>query len=201
VRDVTVVLLAAGESTRMGRQKALIPWGGAATLLEYHLAQFDATADVGEVIVVTGHEPERISQIVAGAARARCVHNAAYKAGKVSSITTGVAAILEDAGALMLLAVDQPRPAAILRALLDAHFDSSAAITVPVYEGHRGHPVIFGRALFGALLAISEETLGVRAVMLRHAAAVIEVEVEDAVVRLDLNAPGDVEAGVWEPSP
>jgi molybdenum cofactor cytidylyltransferase len=189
---VSAILLAAGESTRMGRQKALLPWQGT-TLLQYQLEQFASVDHVREIIVVTGHEPERITEIAAAGARVRVAHNAAYRTGKVSSITTGLAAVSRDADAVLLLGVDQPRAATIVRAVIDRHVSAGATITVPTHRGHRGHPVLFDRALLPELRAISEDSMGVREVMRRHGAQIVEVELADPDVNLDLNRPEDVE--------
>jgi len=192
VASVAAILLAAGESTRMGWQKALLPWRGM-TLIEYQLAQIAAVDAIAEIIVVTGHEAAGIAALAAQAPRTRIAHNSAYRTGKVSSIRAGLAAISPHAGAVLLLAVDQPRPAGVLATLVQHYVASHAAITVPVYEGHRGHPVIFDRVLVPELLEIAEETQGIRDVMRRHAGEVVEVAMPDPVVRLDLNTPSDVE--------
>jgi molybdenum cofactor cytidylyltransferase len=192
VEFVSAILLAAGESTRMGRQKALLAWEGA-SLLEYQLAQFAAVDEIREIIVVTGHEPERITEIASVAPRARIMRNAAYRTGKVSSIRMGLGAVSSRAGAILLLAVDQPRTASILHSVIDRHIAARATITVPTNAGHRGHPVLFDRALLPELLKISEETQGVRAVMRRHIDRTVEVEVRDRAVNLDLNTPSDLE--------
>lgn len=189
---VSAILLAAGESSRMGRQKALLPWRGK-TLLGYQLAQLAAVDEVREIIVVTGHEPEVITAIAAATPRARAVHNAAYHTGKVGSIKAGLAAISPEADAVMLLAVDQPRPEALLRAVVEAHFAAGSKITVPAHEGRRGHPVIFDRSLLPELLAIAEETQGVRSVMQAHLRDTREVAVSDPAVHRDLNSPADLE--------
>ena len=143
---ISAILLAAGESSRMGRQKALLPWHGT-TLLEYQLAQLSAVEAIGEIIVVTGPEPERITEIASAHPGAVAAHNAAYRTGKVGSITAALAAVSPQATAILLLAVDQPRPAAILRTVVDAHLGWSSLITVPVRDGRRGHPAIFARSL------------------------------------------------------
>jgi len=195
VPSVSAIILAAGASTRMGTQKALLPWEGT-TLIEYELDQLASLDAVREIVVVTGHEPERISVIAAASARARAVQNDAYKSGKASSIKTGMAAVSDDADAIMLCAVDQPRTSSILRRLIDAHLASDAPITLPVYRGRRGHPVIFSAELRDDLAAIEEGTQGVRAVLHRHATEVAAVEIDDAAVLLDLNTPEDVPEGV-----
>ncbi|HEY8171704.1 MAG TPA: nucleotidyltransferase family protein [Dehalococcoidia bacterium] len=187
---VSAIVLAAGESARMGRQKALLPWEGA-TLLEYQFAQLSALTEVSEIIVVTGHEPARITEIASSAERARVAHNGEYRSGKVGSILTGLRATAANADAVMLLAVDQPRATAVLRTVIETHASSGSLIAVPVHRGRRGHPPIIRCELLPELLAMTEETQGLRAVMLRHDADICEVEC-DASVLVDLNQPGDV---------
>ena len=176
----------------MGTQKALLPWKGA-TLIEYELAQLASIDEVREIIVVTGHKPERITALVAASSRARSVQNDAYTSGKVSSIRAGMAAVEDGADAIMLCAVDQPRASSVLRRLTDGHIASDGLITLPSHGGHRGHPVIFNVTLRDELLAITEETQGIRAVLERHADAIHVVELDDPAVLLDLNTPEDVE--------
>ncbi len=191
--SISAILLAAGESTRMGRQKALLPWDEM-TLLAYQLAQLASVDDIREIIVVTGHEPERITEIASASERVRIAHNGAYRTGKVSSITTGLAAVSSDADAVLLLAVDQPRAASIVWVVCDAYAASRAPIVVPANHGQTGHPIVFDRALLPELLAITEATEGIRAVMRRHAADVVAVELSDPAVNVDLNTPADVDA-------
>jgi molybdenum cofactor cytidylyltransferase len=194
VAFVSAILLAAGESTRMGRQKALLPWEGV-TLIEYQLDQLSSVDDIREIIVVTGHEPERIAEIAAAYPRARVAHNPDYRTGKVSSIRAGVSAVSPDAGGILLLSVDQPRSAAILRATVAAAARPAARITVPSRGGRRGHPIVFDASLREELLAIAEGTQGVRAVVQRHAGDVLDVEIDDPAIHVDLNRPEDLERG------
>jgi molybdenum cofactor cytidylyltransferase len=191
---VSAILLAAGESSRMGRQKGLLPWEGT-PLIAYQLDQLSSIDDIKQIIVVTGHEPDRIAEIAAAYPRAQVAHNAAYQIGKVSSIKAGLAALSPDADAILLLSVDQPRPVAILRAVVDAHTRRTGGITAPARKGRRGHPIVFDASLRDELQAISEETQGIRAVVQRHAADVREVEVSDPAIHLDLNRPEDLERG------
>jgi CTP:molybdopterin cytidylyltransferase MocA len=178
----------------MGAQKALLPWAGA-TLLEYQLQQLAALDDVTEIIVVTGYDAEKLAPIIDAAPKARRAHNARYDDGKAGSVKCGLAAVTAAAGAILLLAVDQPRPAPLLRALLDAHRDARAPISAPVFDRHRGHPLIFDRALLPELQAIDEQSQGVRAVLARHASHVNDVPVSDPVACLDVNTPEDLERG------
>ena len=190
---VSAILLAAGESTRMGRQKALLPWEGT-TLLAYQLAQLAVVDAIREILVVSGHRPARVTAITSAGERARVVHNGDYRTGKAGSIRAGLAAVSQDCAAILLLAVDQPRASSLIQRVVDAHIGIRALITVPANDGHRGHPVVFSSALRGEMAAIDEETLGVRALMQRHADEVFILEVADPAVLLDLNSPGDIPA-------
>jgi molybdenum cofactor cytidylyltransferase len=187
---VSAILLAAGESTRMGRQKALLPWEGA-TLLEYQLAQLSAMEQIGEIIVVTGHEPEHIREVASLSPRTITVHNQDYRAGKVGSILAGLRSVAAAADAVMVIAVDQPRAAEMLNRVIESHASSGRPITVPRYRGRRGHPPIFARELLPELFLMTEDTQGVRAILRRHAGEICEVDC-DASVLVDLNRPDDV---------
>ena len=184
------VLLAAGRSQRMVIQKALLRWG-AKTLLEYQLNQLSAVEGIDEIVVVTGYRAERLAPIVDRSTKARAVHNAEWERGKAGSVRTGVAAVDAAANCIMLIAVDQPRPAMHLRELFAAHERAGASITLPVHEGRRGHPLLFSRALLPELLAIDDATMGVRAVVERHSAEINEVPFDDPIVTFDLNTPED----------
>jgi molybdenum cofactor cytidylyltransferase len=189
---ITAVLLAAGRSELMGEQKAVLPWGGG-TLLGYQLAQLVAVDAITDIIVVTGYRADDLAPIIDASPRARAVHNAAYDDGKATSVRCGAAAVGDGVNAVLLLAVDQPRPASLLRALVEAHERGGAAITAPILNGRRGHPLIFGRALLSELLRVDEATLGVRAVLVRHAAGMLEVPVDDPSACIDINTPADAE--------
>ena len=176
----------------MGEQKALLPFGEG-TLLAYQLRQLASVDAISRIVVVTGFNPDPLRPVISREPKAREAHTPAFDPGKVSSVLRGLGAIDDAADVVLLLAVDQPRPADVVRALVDAHAAAKALITVPVHEGHRGHPLIVERALFDELRAIDEATLGVRAVLDRHARDVNEVPCADPIVRVDVNTPADAE--------
>ena len=186
--SVAAILLAAGESSRMGRLKQLLPWAGA-TLLEWQVAQM-RDAGVADVVVVLGHEAAAIRDAV-GRLPARVVVNESYREGRASSLRRGAEAIRDDAGAILVLGVDQPRPAAVTRRLIERWRESEALLVVPTAGGRRGHPVLVDGSLLAELRSVSEAELGLRAVTERHAAATDLVEIEDTSVHLDLNTPAD----------
>ena len=183
---VSAILTAAGESTRMGRPKPLLPWQGT-TLVEYQVQSL-TQAGAAEVVVVLGHESDAVAPYVKGPC-SRWVLNPDYRLGRTSSIRAGLSAIDPDADAILLLGVDQPRTEKIVSAVIDAHARLGALITSPRYRGRGGHPLIFSASLKDELQSISEEGQGIRQVFDAHRGDVSEVEIDDSLVRLDLNTP------------
>ena len=191
---VFALLLAAGESARMGQPKALLPWQGG-TLLEFQVEQLLA-GGIERVILVLGHEAERIRRAVSALPRTTIVVNPEYATGKTSSVRAGMDAIPADTDAVLVVSVDQPRPAALTRRLCQAHETAGALITVPAFGGRHGHPTIFARALFPEMREITEETQGLRAVRHRHR---VETHVLQTAIRaplIDINTPEDYQAAL-----
>ena len=188
---VEAILLAAGESRRMGSPKALLAWGRQ-TLVAYQVGELFA-AGVERVIIVVGHEPEAIVDAVASASfeasRLTVVHNPEYRAGKTTSIRAGACALSARATGALLLAVDQPRPAAIHRLLLAGAARHPDAILVPTSTGRRGHPILVPARLHRDLTHLNESARGLRALLEQHASTVVEVDVGTSVVHVDCNDP------------
>lgn len=184
------ILLAGGESSRMGTPKPLLDWGGR-PLIEYQVSQLrEAGADT--VIVVLGHRADEVLPFVHRAG-AQAIINELYAEGRASSVRVAAGALPESADAVVVLNVDQPRPAWVTRSLLDEHHRSRALITVPAFEGKRGHPVIFDARLAPELREVREATEGMRAVMQAHESEVLEVAFDSPVVVLDMNVPEEYE--------
>ena len=188
------VLIAAGESTRMGSPKPLLPWLGD-TLIGYQLKSL-REAGVSQTVVVLGHRAEEVAPHVARSSDVTVAVNSRYREGKTTSIKLGVRETDTRATALLLLAVDQPRPTALLRRVLEEHLESQALITQPLYRGKAGHPILFHPTLWGELLAISEERMGVREVVGRDPKRVSTVAVDSPLVLLDLNTAEDYREAV-----
>lgn len=174
----------------MGRPKALLPWRGR-TLLAHQIRSL-TEAGVAEVVVVLGHQADAITPY-AGSPKARVIVNPDYRLGRTTSIKAGIRATDPDAEAILLLAVDQPRTAEIVSAVVRAHRQQGALITSPRFQGHGGHPVMFAAALKGELERISEDRQGIREVFESHRREVVEVHLDEPMVRLDLNTPEEYE--------
>jgi molybdenum cofactor cytidylyltransferase len=187
---IAAILLAGGESSRMGTPKPLLEWGGH-TLIEYQLAQLEGPP-IDRVAVVLGHRAEEVQPYVRRAG-AQAIINELYMEGRAASLRVAATALPNDTAAVLVLNVDQPRPHDVMARLVDVHRGFGSLITVPVHEGRRGHPPVLAGSLLPELREVSEATQGLRAVIQRHAKAVKEVTFETEVVLLDLNRPQEYE--------
>ena len=190
--DVAAILLAAGESRRMGQLKALLPWQGQ-TLVAHQVTAL-ANAGVDRIIVVLGHRHQELVLEIQGMPNVEWTYNPDYLEGKTTSIKAGLRALAgELPRSVLLLNVDQPRSASVIAEILTHHRTNSPDITIPTCGGKGGHPVVFDGALLDELANIAEETQGIREVVRRHAAGTVRVELGSPEVLWDLNTPAQYE--------
>ena len=189
------ILLAAGESTRMGHLKALLPWRGR-TLLEYQAAAL-LEGGAERVVVVLGHRADELRPLLEGEEGVTWTLNPDYRQGKTTSIKAGLSALdpksVED---ILLLNVDQPRSAGDVAHILSIHRARGYAVTVPEYRGKGGHPVVLSASLLGELREIDEETQGIKAVVRRRPESVNRIPLDNPEILLDLNTPEQYRAAV-----
>lgn len=187
---VVGILLAAGESSRMQRPKALLPWGEAPTLVEYQVAQMLA-GGCERAIVVCGAVPE--VGPIATKAGATVAENEQWREGRASSVRAGAREAPPDTEVVVVVSVDQPAPSGVISALLRKMTENPAVIYVPTYKGQRGHPVALPGKHLAELREVQEETLGLRDLV--DAYPPIEVEIDDPIVTADINTAEDY--GRW----
>lgn len=183
---VAAVIMAAGLSTRMaGRNKLLMDVNGWPMIVRVASAVFSSSAR--PVILVTGHEAERVRAAV-GDGSARIVHNPDYRQGMSTSVRAGLAAVPPESEGAVICLGDMPEvTAAHIDRLIQA-FDPARgrAICVPTYKGQRGNPVLWARAFFPEMQALTGDT-GARALLKTHADRVFEVVMDDAGVLFDVD--------------
>jgi molybdenum cofactor cytidylyltransferase len=186
------VILAAGASSRMGREKALLPWppGSSDTLLSAAVAALRPF--VQKIVVVGGRNADALAPVVAqlGADLAR---NPEPERGQFSSIQTGLRAACEHGcDAAMLTPVDcPPLSAASLEKLCAAFTEARARgmwAVAPEREGQHGHPLLLGRELMEAFLAASA-TCNTKEVKAQFAERFQYLEVPDSLLAVDVNTP------------
>lgn len=193
--ETWAILLAAGESSRMGQLKALLPWRGQALIEHQVSALLHGGAD--RVVVVLGHRADELRPLLERRDDVTPVLNPDYLQGKTTSIKAGLSAI--DRGAvhdILLLNVDQPRSAMDIERVVGEHRAGSYAVTVPTCGGKGGHPIALSSELLDELLTIDEESQGIKAVVRRHAESVNRFPLENPEILLDLNTPDQYRAAV-----
>nr|MDQ2997746.1 nucleotidyltransferase family protein [Chloroflexota bacterium] len=159
---VAALILAAGASSRMGSPKQLLDWGGQP--LVRAAAEMALAAQLDPLLVVVGGAQGQVADALAGLPL-RMIANPDYAAGQSTSLRAGIAALGQDADAVVVLLGDQPFvTAAIIEQLVTEWQTSGAAIVAPTYAGQRGNPVLFAHSVFPELLAVQGDQ-GARGVL------------------------------------
>jgi CTP:molybdopterin cytidylyltransferase MocA len=176
----------------MGRPKPLLPWDGS-TLVAWQAEQL-RQAGAEDVVVVLGYEADAVRAALPEGVRP--VLNRDYVLGRASSLRVGAGAVEDVVEAVVVLGVDQPRPAWVTRLLIEARRESDAAVALPRFGERRGHPVVVAGRLLPELRSAGEAERGLRAVIVRHEPETLVVACASAVVDLDLNTPAEYESAV-----
>ena len=186
---IVAVVPAAGRSSRMGRAKALLPFGGA-TVLETVLMRLAEAGVMGSIVVLRPDLTEAAAPLALRRG-ARIGVNANPEAEMLDSIRLGLAAVMGDPDAIFIWPTDCPSVSAgTLRAL--AHEASRERAVLPVFGGRRGHPLLLGAGLLADVAAIPPAQ-GMNALWRRRPEVLVEVDVADAGVLVDLDTPEDYE--------
>jgi molybdenum cofactor cytidylyltransferase len=184
---LAAVILAAGESRRMGEPKATVPYQGL-TFVE-HLLAATRHPRVGLTRVVLGAHAEEIRGRLK-VDPAAIVVNPDWPKGQLSSLQTAIRSLPSQiTEGLLLCPVDHPLVSLHLIEILIEAFDASGkSVVLPTFQGRRGHPMIFRSDLYEELLAASPE-VGARQIVWAHADDLQEVPTEEEGVILNLNDP------------
>jgi molybdenum cofactor cytidylyltransferase len=182
-----VVVLAAGRSRRMGRDKAGLEWINGPTLLEWTV---ESLKDAGWLpIVVLGPHNTPASTPKGNGMKLVC--NERADKGKTTSIAMGASAIPTNASSILVTCVDQPRPPKLYRALRLAVHDHPTSIVVPDNHGRNGHPVALKSDLRPRLLTLEEDKLGLRGLLHEFAGEIHRMPCHPEWLSWDCNTPSD----------
>ena len=182
---ISAIVLAAGESTRMGFPKLLLPIKGRSLL--QHVIDNALQSKVGEVIVVLGAEATKLRREIKQS-QVQIIENASYKEGLSTSLKAGLQAVNPQAQAVLILLGDQPLISHdIIDALIDKYEESGSIMVAPVYKGKRGNPVLFDSSLIPELSRVTGDKGG-REIIEKHPAQLATVDFESTITGTDIDS-------------
>ena len=192
-RPIAAIVLAAGQASRMGEPKVLLPWTDKHTIIE-HIIQQLHRARIETINVVTGYYRDEV-KILAKAMGARPIHNRAHKTGEMlSSLKTGLRSLPDNIAAALVVLGDQPRiQPRVIYEILKAYAAGHGELIAPTYEDRRGHPILIGRKYWSEILALRNYQ-SPRDVITAHNSELISIKVNTDSVLRDIDTPEDYAA-------
>jgi molybdenum cofactor cytidylyltransferase len=186
---ISGIILAAGESRRMGSPKALLRYQGK-TFIERICNAF-LSAGVDELIVVLGARAEKLRHAIPAHPQLRTVVNPRYFQGQLSSLMVGIGALSPESEAAIVNLVDHPLiTAETINALITSFRAEPLPILIAAYNGKRGHPVLFSSQVYGEILAAPLDQ-GAKVVVRKDPSRVRELPLDDPGILADIDTPED----------
>ena len=183
---LAAVILSGGASSRMGSPKALLPYQGRPFL--QHLLEVVENPKIGVRRVVLGAHAEPIAQAVRLDPN-EIVINQEWEKGQLSSIRAALRSLPSGTDGLLLCLIDHPLISAkLVDGLIDQFYATRAPIVLPVFEGRRGHPVIFSSAVYPELEQAPDD-VGARSVVWAHKKEISEYPTLEEGCVVNLNDP------------
>tara|TARA_Y100000741_G_scaffold355635_1_gene331297 strand:- start:63 stop:671 length:609 start_codon:yes stop_codon:yes gene_type:complete len=193
---ISALILAAGESRRMGKQnKLLLPIGGEALLVK--LVASVCASDVGQVLVVIGHEAEKIRREL-NEFPLNFVYNPNFSEGMTTSIKYGVKEVSHECDGLLICLGDMPfintsEINKLIHAYVKNRIKGEGLIVVPVFKRQRGNPVLFSIEFRNDILEHKKES-GCKEVIMKNSDSVMEIEMDDEKMLLDVDTMEDYQS-------
>lgn len=191
---VSGIILAAGESTRMGSPKALLKIGEKS--FAQQIVDTLIASRVLDIVIVLGADAEFIQNQL-NWFDGKTVINEEWEKGQLSSVLAGLRALeLQDLHGVLVWPVDRPLVSwHVTVGMLHQFWTKHKQIVVPVHKGKRGHPVLFGRDLFHDLKRAPME-VGARRVLQDHPDDVLEYQTDEEGVVINIDSPEDYQKHV-----
>jgi molybdenum cofactor cytidylyltransferase len=185
---VSAILLAAGQSKRIGRPKLLLPFDDG-IILKRTIDNL-LRSKVDEVIVVLGYRAQEVKKLVADRP-VKTIFNPDYPRGMSTSLITGLKLVNNKAERIMVALADQPLIGKeIYNRLVEASLNCDTGIIAPTYQAKRGNPIIFSTKYRGELLAL-EGDVGGQEILKRHPNDILEVAVNSGSINMDIDTEAD----------
>ena len=186
--SVTAIILGAGESSRMGRPKLLLPFGDS-TMIGTVISRVLASS-VEKAIVVLGSNYESHREVIKDYP-VEIVNNKRYREGMFSSVKCGLEAVPDAADAVMVLLGDQPMiQADEMDQLIASYRDSEKEISIATHEKKRGHPILFGRKFISEITGYSGEA-SLRDLLQKHPSEILEIKTGNDRILRDIDTEND----------
>ena len=188
--NITAIVLAAGESRRMGNRNKLELKINGQELIRQTVSMI-FKSNINEVIVVTGYQPDVVRNALIGLPVVK-VHNDDYQQGQMSSVHKGLSKIKKSCDGIMVCLGDQPLlNSEDIDYLIKAFTQRThGSISVPTYKGQRGNPIILSYKHRNQILR-GESNLGCRKLIEKNPALITTVEMENDHVLTDIDSPDD----------
>ena len=186
---ISAVILAAGESRRMGKKnKLLLRIGSEAMLVK--LVKAVCASDVAQILVVIGHEAEQI-RLELNDFPLSFIHNYNFSKGITTSIKSGIKEVSKNSNGMLICLADMPYISTseinkLIHAFVQNRIKGKKLIVVPVFQGQRGNPVLFSSDFRNDILDYKEES-GCKGVIINNSESVKEIEMDDDKMLLDVD--------------
>jgi len=186
---ISAVVLAAGQSKRMGKNKMLLPWGKSTVIA--HIVSTLSIAGVEDILIVVGGLQKQITLALRDY-HLEIIYNKDYRNGEMlTSIKLGIQSLKNESDAALIVLGDQPQiDADIIQAILARYESSNSQIIVPSYKMKRGHPLLIARPLWNSLLKITPP-MTLRNFLELNNKLIDYLVVDDQSVTQDLDTPDD----------
>jgi molybdenum cofactor cytidylyltransferase len=185
---INAIILAAGESKRMGLPKMLLPFGEK-TMIEAVISHA-VSSKISRIHVITGANREKIEEVIKKYP-VKIVYNARYTSGMLSSVQSGFRSLPEDTDGVLILLGDQPSVSnVIIDEVIESSKKTKKGIVLPVYRGHRGHPVLID-AKYTKEVKRLDPDIGLRSLLHAHPEDVYELPLNSRAILQDIDNPED----------
>jgi molybdenum cofactor cytidylyltransferase len=182
--EIRAIILAAGESKRMGFPKMLLDFNGK-SMLESVIENVSAS-DVNHILVVLGAERDKLTELVRNMNVSYC-YNEHYKKGMLSSVRCGVENTPGDCDAVLVFQGDQPFISPeVINTVIEAYRLSGKGLVIPVCKKKRGHPLLISRKYLEKI-ALLDDHEGLRSLAYLYSDDVLEVETDDQTILRDFD--------------
>ncbi len=185
---IWAMILAAGESKRMGKPKLLLPFGEK-TMIET-IVETVVSSKVEQTLVILGSDREKTEEKIKNFP-VKIVYNRDFRSGMLSSVQCGFKSLPAETRAVLVVLGDQPKISTnVINKLIDAYKSSGKGIVLPVYKKERGHPVLID-VKYGEEVENLSPEVGLRGTVYNHPEDILEVDVETLSIFQDIDSESD----------